>query len=130
MNIALLRKIQNHILEEPLRLKMEIWNRSHNKDCDIEYFLRAIERQDESKIPPCGTVACIAGWGEILSNSYGRMYKVIFDITNQECTTLFYLDRWPEKFREAYKKTRDGSLNRAKVTCARIDHFIETNGIE
>lgn len=51
VNVKLLKKVRKLIAEEPKRLEMATWgfNKSHWK----------AQGRD---LPPCGTVACLAGW--------------------------------------------------------------------
>ena len=147
MNVKLLRKIQEHILEEPRRLNMENWGA---KDFSVS-------RADD---PPCGTVGCIAGlacWLEgkrptlvrdfnfrlgryesHLDYAYAeRTGAKLLGLTKADAARLFFVEdvwfdetpHWPARFRNRYKgaKTPRG---KAKVTSDRIDHFIKTNGAE
>ena len=51
VNVRLLKKVRKLIAEEPRRLQMQTWGQ------DVEQTYPS----DPQK-PPCGTVACIAGW--------------------------------------------------------------------
>lgn len=62
----------------------------------------------------------------------------ILGITDEQGERLFFfkkwsfrnpLSGWPEKFSDAYKKAKTAK-QRAKVTAARIDRFIDTDGAE
>jgi hypothetical protein len=52
--VKLLRRVQAHIREEPLRFHMEFWR---------ENF-----RPDGQPNPHCNTVGCIGGWIELIGN--------------------------------------------------------------
>jgi hypothetical protein len=66
VNVELLKKIKEHILEEPRRLHMD------NFVCRVPV--------DSPKNPPCGTVACIAGWAVILSRPEDSLESIWEDI--------------------------------------------------
>ena len=126
--IALLRKVQKTITEEPNRLLMADW--------------AGQTRQ--------GTVGCIAGWTAILGLTNlptvilngQEMVDVsaipdvetdaatLLGIDKKEAEKLFYLKHWgfgngwPLEFDEAYGNAKTAQ-ERAKVTCDRIDYFIE-----
>jgi hypothetical protein len=52
--VKLLRRVQAHIREEPLRFHMDFW---------CSYY-----RPDDNPEPHCNTVGCIGGWIELLGN--------------------------------------------------------------
>lgn len=138
LNVRLLRKIQRHITAEPRRLHMEDWGGTP-EDC------MRFRVGDE---PPCGTVACIGGWAHFLTDPSAHTARQMPDamkgaeaigvewgddlgdeIGDGSADRLFYLDAWPAKFRRLYGRAKS-PRQRAKVTCARIDHFIQTKGAE
>jgi hypothetical protein len=117
MNIELLERIKNHILEEPKRINMYCWVKS------VEY-----------DGPLCGTAACIAGWAFLLAD------KVSLGYVNEEATSLlwlnpdqsvrlFYVDNWPDRFR-VLDRVPPGTSAYAQVVARRIEHFIDTEGRE
>lgn len=94
--------------------------------------------------PPCGTVACIAGWAAVLSQQQGgetirevasRLWNAAdtggdaLEIDYDGQNRLFYTCDWPSKFREQYDAAKTPTA-RARVTVARIEHFIKTKGAE
>lgn len=128
LNVKLLRKIQAHITEEPRRFD--------------QYTI-----VEESKIAPCGTVACIAGWANILTGVSPRSQKA-HDLDRAALQLgvksyskiqdsfwnngsvwhghfLFDLLHWPKQFKYRYKIARTRK-QRAKIACERIDHLIAT----
>ena len=139
MNVELLKKVKQQILEEPNRLSMHI-----EITQDEEEFYDVLdgytkEKVDEPNValhPPCGTTACIAGWAVILSHpelkpkDVWRNYTIsseaawLLEITYPQMSKLYYTYNWPVQFREAFKTT--DIKKRAEVAAARIDHFIET----
>jgi len=125
MNVKLLRKIKKHILEEPNRLNMRTWGRHFDPPYRPKSF------------PVCGTTACIAGWAVVLKattgtsvtnklllNAYIDGQKAL-ELDSAQADRLFYLQDWPSQF-----KYGGSQRNKAKVTAARIEHFIKTKGAE
>lgn len=120
MNIELLLKVKEQILKEPKQFIMDRW------------FCNSPDGNYE--IPNCGTAACIGGWGWAISKGLNpreaRKYydendfPKLFDISIYQASRLFYLARWPLKFREK------GYSTNSTLAAARIDHFIATNGEE
>ena len=135
MNVELLRRVEQHILEEPRRLHMEGWYYS------IE------DREPYSSEPPCGTAACIAGWAQLLEAGWapGELaYDVVgddstahdrgqeaLDLDDAEAEALFYTSNWPEPFWSLYRNAGGKDMDElarqrilAAITVARIEHFI------
>jgi hypothetical protein len=156
--IALLRKVQKTITEEPNRLLMGWWTRQVLEGTDTIYVADYDPSEEvERPVPPCNTVGCIAGWTAIHGMADSALPKVTFngiemvDVTEipdvelearellglekDQAQALFYLPNWlvvehgdykawPKKFADAYAKAKTAK-QRAKVTCERIDYFIE-----
>jgi hypothetical protein len=144
INVKLLREVKKMILEEPRRLDMDTWASNAR-----EYGTPKDER------PPCGTVACIAGWTAILDyvGSRGKMPKgkalinlsdnaeataqELLGLTSEQAARLFdspaerwfSKNLWPQKFVDAYLAAKTPQ-QRARVTASRIEHFIRTKGAE
>jgi hypothetical protein len=139
MNVELLQRVKQHILEEPRRLDMDDWAHTSNE-------------------APCGTQACIAGWacvltgkatlnprgyytfGDPLSDSYvspSRVGGQALGLTPDEADRLFYAYGaeeeedygWPNEYRLRYERATDAK-EKAIATADRIDRFIATNGAE
>jgi hypothetical protein len=154
--IALLRKVQKTITEEPNRLCMGSWGQQSTEDT-IKVSDYKSGKWIERPTPACGTVGCIAGWTAILGlpkdelpiiQIKGRDMVDVAEIDDveekaaellgldaQDAQALFYLNNWdivksmgykswPKQFDEAYGKAETAE-ERAKVTCDRIDYFIE-----
>jgi hypothetical protein len=136
VNTRLLRRVQKHILAEPRRLNM---------DCLLDSV--SVERKTN---PPCGTVGCIAGWAAFLTQGAAAHVSSeswlgaqdALALTSEQALRLFvepkyavekslyYGDEtWPLKFARKYLSAKT-ARQRAKVTAARIDHFIATKGAE
>jgi len=117
IDVKLLKKVRDHILEEPERLNMYILRVHKRNDTD--------ERYD---FPSCGTVGCIAWWVSVLAKPPGRGDIIDFATARlnipDSFSELFYLDAWPDKFMQRYESARS-ARQRAKVTAARIDAFIK-----
>jgi hypothetical protein len=118
MNIPLLRQIQAQIVQHPETFAIENWE--------------------------CGTTACIAGWAcrltrkpIPLSNEEGDFYSALthaYNVLEVDTATgmrLFHISNWPHSFQLAYRETNYADRKaKAKITVARIDHFIATGGAE
>lgn len=149
-----LLKVKEHILEEPLRLKMGTFVITADKIKDIlelgNYFSEP--KYKDTVFPKCNTVGCIAGWTVLLTDGmlsaggadaiepraleilglptdsedlYDDDGERLKDIPNY--LDLFYVDNWPKKFETRYAKAKTPKA-RAKVVAARIDAFIEQYG--
>lgn len=141
MNVELLRKVKEHILDEPQRLDMSMFG----------------QRTEGEMAPPCGTTACIAGWAVILSDPklftvdieefddvLSDAYKTgreLLRITPGQARRLFFVGGWPLTFKEKMRyldmSDYDGTYGtaglavlkaRAAVAAERIDYFIATDG--
>jgi len=62
LNIELFEKVKAHILEEPRRLSQITWVTTREQQP-----VRFAEIVSSDQEPPCGTVACVAGWTSLLS---------------------------------------------------------------
>lgn len=123
MNVPLLRKIIRRITAHPEELNMGNW---------------------------CDTASCIAGHAclasgyakgafdtEVLKNgikrSCSRAAQEELGLSNDQATKLFYTTSWPQQYYDQYSNEVDvddqefiDPTRIAKITCARIEHFIET----
>lgn len=128
MNVRLLRRIQKHILAEPLRYNQNITiekgkpGQSYREDTNFK----------QGTLPKCGTTACIGGWA--LSLSFGaRVFNFtrarrVLGISTEEAEKLFsytWDNSWPTKFKVAYNKAKT-PRQRARIAFNRIEHFIKT----
>lgn len=131
--VRLLRRVKKHILEEPRRLDMSDW-------------------VETSKVSPCGTTACIAGWTLLLKLPPKERRAVLvepdayvkrdmltageramflehaenaLELDRCQSMRLFYDDNWPKGFDRAFDKACSRKA-RAQVTADRIEHFIKT----
>ncbi len=130
MNKPLLKHIIALIEAEPKRIWMGTW------------FARGVLKE---YMPPCGTVACIAGWALILSErkpneSFSvvrdRCRKTVIDpqargatalgITERQSERLFYHTSWPRRFARPYGKSYENAEQRSRVVVRRIRHFMRT----
>lgn len=156
LNVRLLRRIQKHILAEPLRIDM-------GEFVKTKYF-------DEVEQPPCGTTACIAGWALILSGAKPQsVYNMLpeniarraatllgikyvtpstsadwwhsptWNDSDSQAVKLFDGEQWPERFsnrldlamnamHDASSRAQVIAVKRrmARVTADRIEHLIKT----
>lgn len=63
VNVKLLKKVRKLIQEEPRRMRMSSWGRK-------------TDGSDISNPPPCGTVACLAGWTVLAAVPKSRWKKL------------------------------------------------------
>jgi|ERR1044071_6845858 hypothetical protein len=143
INVELLEKVVAVILEEPRKLDMGTWA------SDAE---ERIVNPDHR--PPCGTVACIAGWACFIAKQErgeplpkGAELYAFYDKARDEAMELLGLDEdeadllfdcptgdeeddlWPGEYVRAYVNA-DTPAERAQATAARINRFISTDGAE
>lgn len=146
MNSNLLKQVAAYILEEPLRLDMRYWTNS--------VFDRELQRNLKSAIhplpdPPCGTTACIYGWGFILSKGFKSPLSqdiideinttadqnevaALFDVSIGAACRLMSAINWPNRFRYRYDMAfnQKNALGAAAVASDRINFFIATGGTD
>jgi len=142
MNIEMLNRVKQTILDEPRKLDMNVFLKRYPDEM--------LGRAED--FTPCGTHACIAGWACILDimdkrgitveeisrdtirnkddyeNEYGKAGKILA-INRVEQYKLFYLEDWPSEFTKRYDDSKTAQ-ERAEVTAQRIEHFIATDGKE
>lgn len=134
MNIEMLKKIKEQILSEPENFIMEVFH------CDTAFCIAGwacvIDRKEKLDIDfgcffygfwdSCG--AKILEISEEPETGYAR-YK------ESQVDRLFYLGGWPKQFHDQYMELQDSDdeykhQKLAAIACARIDHFIATEGRE
>lgn len=171
MNEPLLRQIQRHVLDEPRRVRMEAWGISlhmaedDKEDARQDVLMSLYERDTkratgqmpfdaEDKdfaelvpFPTCGTIACVAGWGKILTQPDPEaamrdpkfLHELsmlsledaaqLFGVTWNAAERLCYLSEWPSDFKHHYIAAANED-RRARIVADRIEHFLKTNGAE
>lgn len=124
INVPLLRKVQKKILAEPAAFMMDLY--VERAEPGTEWVSRTTELR--RIVPPCGTIACIAGWVNIfggrksdLSQSYNA--QQLLRLTDIQRDELFYLGEWPQKFTKRWDKAKT-LKGRARIAADRIDDFI------
>lgn len=127
MNVELLEKVIAHIEEDPRRFHMDYW-----------YDTSVIEQRLIGQEPPCGSIGCIGGWGEILAGRKEPTQGIdafraaceIFEISRPQVNRLCLRSNWPEPFRKDYNfAMKAGDFEEAVwIAVKRIRHFIETEG--
>jgi hypothetical protein len=129
MNVNLLQRVKQHILEEPKRLYMRHFEIHNNGP--VLRDRNGVVRDFAS----CDTAACIGGWGAILDNyktasgfKYDWDYQNLFDLTEPEACRLFNPKMWPMQFKRGIFD--DGSPEAARACADRIDFFIQTKGTD
>lgn len=130
MNVKLLRKVKNHILEEPRRFIMWTWRIT--KGSGTKYLA---DNNTYSSFAKCGTAACIAGWTCELARkdvglSYSETAGKLLNLDDEDARyRLFMASRWPNKFAIPFRNAKTAK-SRAKIAAERIEHFISTKGAE
>lgn len=141
MNKELLLRVKAHILEEPRRLNMSNWIDSGEPGTPIAFdFEDDANWQDlhvltPEEAPPCGTVACIAGWSCILgmdapAKEIAKNHRVegsarqLLDISPLQKEELFYPYNWPNPADYEEYRTCGNAQQRAQVVARVIDAFI------
>ena len=130
MNIELLRKIRSSILENPQNFDMSTWFDSED-GCDENLIGRG---ESCAVLDQCGTTGCIAGWALHLTksintgNTFWEQAQKILELSKNQAENLFYVNNWPDKYRDAYNDEAGG--DEAKITARRITAFIASNGYD
>lgn len=128
MNVELLLKVKQHILEEPQRLIMHLWL---VEKTGRRKWIR-FGRNKKRSFPGCGTAGCIAGWTCILSekrpDDFLTSARNLLDLDFYQAERLFAPAYWPDEFEDGTND--DGKPETASIAAARIDRFIETEGRE
>jgi hypothetical protein len=138
LNVELLLKVKQHILDEPKRLRMDTWLRH-----DVANGVRVSNSPGYGEprtieFPACGTVGCIAGWTAMLANpeyqesGLSNFGLSAFSIAKEELNIdeeiepfhLFYPDYWPTKLYERYLETQTAQ-ERASIVAEAIDFYIQ-----
>ncbi len=140
LTVERLRKVEELICEEPKRMHMGSWVVD-----DLEDIL------NQELIPPCHTVACIAGWSlvqERIDNGYqflatdrhrldGISHGSIqihalkyLQLTEEEGDSLFFGANWPGQFKVNLYYAKPQTPEYAAIVIERIEHFIATGGKE
>jgi hypothetical protein len=110
-----LHLVCDHVVDNPRRLDMAVWNYSRNAYTVIPLF-----RKRRSLQPECKTVACLSGWSQILfpiaSNEQGvkpaeeeikaGMHSLGFH-DESIAEQLFYVDNWQPQYSAPYKKLEE-----------------------
>ncbi len=165
MNVELLLKVVEYAEQEPRRFDMGDWyvdvSGVITGDDDLDSIVSndsGFAARDVEKLPPCGTIGCIAGTACILAGDlqyettifdgfelrsyydpYRGWYRTavdLLDLSYEQADRLFYPKRevsergWPEPFVTEYAQNWDNPEERVKILRRRVEHFIVTNGQE
>lgn len=123
MKKQLLKEVAELIMNHPHKIFMDEWLMGGDYSRDLW-----------KKADACGCIAAFVcadylRWnvssGNILPRSTTRL-----DLSDDEALRLFYLQGWPDEFRNRLDKEKPGTVNYATVVYERIHHFIETEGRE
>lgn len=141
MDIAVERllKVKAHILEEPRRLDMRDWVVVVKGE---KVFPARSFPDMPDYVPPCGTVACLAGWvtflfsEDPLKNDPKWMHRfseveaeTLLNLSPRTTRDLFYPGNWPSDLAYRYENAEldKDRVAMAAVTADRIDRFIAEN---
>ena len=116
MNVAVLEKVKNHIIEHPELFNMMFFE-SDGVRCILGWVIELGECPPELKVQ-------FEVGGPIRQASY------ILGVSVDDCVKLGYTHGWPDSFYSAYYNV-DGLTEtmqrlRARIVAERIDHFIKT----
>lgn len=149
LNVNLLIKIKKHILDEPMRLRMDQWLMQDMPTTKKYNSLPGYNEPNEYEIPACGTVACLAGWAILLNSHEAQEVRQKDDpfapYSARGCDILgidsdiapydlFFVDQWPQPFQDDYLEVERNfedlspelrQVERAQIVGRLIDHFIE-----
>lgn len=126
MNIPLLLKVKQAILEHPNRFDMN-WFIGPN----MNWFIGPTH---------CETTACIGGWSVAIAKyeadlelanikiysgdlSCREQAQIELGLTHDQAEKLFHVENWPEEFQELYYNT-EGEKGVAQLAVDYIDYFI------
>lgn len=153
--IRLLNEVADHILEEPKRLEMGTWGETFTEDSKYSDDGDPIPSCRTQGCVAGWTIFLNRPrlWKQMLKGATDNGYSCdlndstdgsipgqaikILGITEEQGASLFYLKDWmvvgdgggwPQKFTDAYNKAKS-KKQKAKVTAARIRHFIKMGGV-
>lgn len=104
--VELLRRVEQHILANPERIAMGCW-RVEGKRTELWGL----------KVPECGTVACIGGWVEMLSEKTG-LAESLLGIGGYQSWELFFKSK-------LVNASNQQTLAHAIAVSKHIDKFIK-----
>ena len=135
INVELLLKVRDHILEEPRRLNMDVWLKKWGTNYPTE------------ELPLCRTQGCIGGWA--LKLAHRRMpsdiWKIfaaaqrVLGLSFEQAQRLFHQIYWPAQYAKPFRYSpRAGETwygyvlkkaqYEARLAARRIDAFIQSEG--
>lgn len=131
MNTELLLKVKEKILAQPRAFNMATWLRKNGPEGGDDPYVNY-------RNPPCGTVACIAGWvveltgGRMAGRSVSELAKdrLLADTTLErgQAEALFLLD-WPADLKKEFDGIAGDDVEHweaeASVAAKAINRFIE-----
>lgn len=132
MNIELLQKVKQAILDEPRKMDMNVWFDRFWADEEEKVRVLRLLGKEEAQLPPCGTIGCIAGWSVLLGSSMdpGELVHVgstaarLLDLDFEQAYDLFHTTTWPSDLREKLSDSEPGTIEYAQVVAEAIDRYI------
>lgn len=139
MNVELLQRVKQHILDEPLRLEMVEGLKFRAPGTQ-----RRVHCANEEYVPTpaCGTIGCIAGWACILGDKtfadahpgdpcWGTVRERAEELLQipTSSSRLFRVNWWPEDLFNRYEHA-ETQQERAEILAERIERYIKTRGRE
>lgn len=158
MNIKLLKRIAKTITQRPEQFDMEYWFRfdkdipnCHTAACIAGWAVTLGTTKAKAKlmpfkaarlfVPVFGTKHingfAVSRYDQSSASEGTIIEKAMFllGINEAQANRLFYRDRWPQEYKDAFGEAVDGlaylnMATAAKVASKRIAHFIKTDGEE
>ena len=147
INTQLLKRIKRAIMKEPTRLDMDSYfyeedNRKYGPPCKtvgcIAGWAVLFDTQDRLVAAPKNGVNAKV-MVDVMNLANEEAFRKGVDVERTASRILgtgvragrrlFFVERWPKKFQDAYHAASNPAQI-AKVTCARINLFIRTGGTE
>ncbi len=124
----LVAKVNEAILDEPRRMNMD------------RFVFRKDEVEAMKQDPPCGTVACYAGWTVALAKKWD--YKKLWEHRNEiefeagkllglpstdgvTDNSLFYVNQWPTAVQDKLLSTEPGTKQYAKIVVDYVKKYFK-----
>lgn len=141
MNVKLLDKIAEHVVEDPRRVCMDFWTLTQ---ADLQRFVKdhgennpELRPYQKLDFPDSGRVCCIGALALFLSgqtvefSDVGSGHEVmgcataLLEIDREQAKTLFYTQWWPAAFHSRLQSHAWQSYGYAEVVYDRIQAFKE-----
>ncbi len=134
--IRRLRNVQARILEEPLRVHMDVGIARRGPLGEAREMRGGMVGIDVPAWPPCNTVGCIAGHLCLAARRLPRHWYqqedyaagLIGAAVGRDGPRLFHAEFWPQSLRTRLLRHKAGTMAYAQVIAAAIDAWIAGDG--